>query len=248
MQQLPICIDLHMLSTCPMSNFLTSFALKIGGCVTCTPVLTRLPTIHLRQSFTQEDVCWPKGHVLISILDQQLLRPSINHPNSIDHFSVFLQGPLDKAFAAYIIHGLKHRLDAGYTLLPAKTPSPQTYLLLMTIRTLSPINFKRFVPKATILVFLLSSHFLSCRLLGLAWCPRRMASFIHHSSSPAQCSINDGINKANFKPSPFLHWQCHFRQSATWGKTISEINNKSAFGICPMHRADWPLFGKTILL
>lgn len=67
---------------------------------------------------------------------------------------------------------------------------------------------------------------------------------IHDLSSPAQCSVNDGINKEDFS----LHYVIIDSAISaildhSKGAYLSKVDIKLAFHICPVRKADWLLLG-----
>ena len=84
------------------------------------------------------------------------------------------------------------------------------------------------------------------QISGVGVVPKKSGKLrlIHHLSAPLGYSVNDGINKEEFS----LHYVTIDNAISAvlahgQGCFISKIDIKSAFCICPVRKADWPLLG-----
>ena len=172
-----------------------------------------------------------------------MLKPTT--PNKVDRLRTLLVDHPDRQFTEYVLHGLERGFSVGYTLPLQNTSSPNlpsasqhpdfvsTSLQEACRRgeTAGPFDTKPFP---------------TMYISGVGVVPKKSGKLrlIHHLSSPSGRSVNDGIPKADFS----LHYVTIDNAisailAAGRGCYLSKVDIKSAFRICPVRPADWPLLG-----
>ena len=165
-------------------------------------------------------------------------------PIKVERLLTLLVDHPDRQFTEYFLHGLERGFSRGYTLPLQNTSSPSlpsasqhpdfvsTSLQEACRRgeTAGPFDTK---PFPTMYISGVGVPMKSGKL-GLT----------HHLSSPSGRSINDGIPTADYS----LHYvtidnAISAIQAAGRGCYLSKVDIKSAFRICPVRPADWPLLG-----
>ena len=149
----------------------------------------------------------------------------------------------DRQFPEYTLHGLERGFSVGYTpplhnrsypILPSASQHPEflsTSLQAACWRgeTAGPFDSKPFP---------------AMHVSGVGVVPKKSGKLrlIHHLCSPLCRGVKDRIRKADFSLQYVTTDDAISAiLAAGRGCYLSKVNIKSAFHICPVHPADWPL-------
>ena len=168
-----------------------------------------------------------------------------NTPINVDRLHQLLQDHPDPVFVSYVINGLEHGFNIGYTAsrkniispnLPSCSPQAHQEFISSTIHeacargeTAGPFD---------------KQPFPVMHISGIGVVPKKSGKLrlIHHLSAPPQLSVNDGICKADFSLQ-YVTVDTAIANILHYGRGayLSKIDIKAAFRICPVRREDWPL-------